>query len=93
MNYDFSLLQKYSIKHTKNIKGKRIMKDTTTLLKNIYDKKEKLNRKFKKIIQQGGCKKQITTVESDINEIENLYKNIKNLMFLNKGIIEIYSNE
>jgi len=92
MNYDFSLLKKYKIKPTKVIKGKRVMKNTSTLLKNVYDKKEKLVRKCKKIIQNGGSKKQIEKIETEITEIENLHGNLKNLLFLNNGIIEIFSN-
>lgn len=89
MNYDFSLLKKYKIKPTKNKNGKIVMKDTRVLLKNVYDKKEKLKRKFKKF-QTGGS--QYNRLESELTEIENLHKNIKNILFLNQGIIEIYSN-
>lgn len=92
MNYDFSLLKKYKIKPTKVIRGKRVMKDTSVLLKNVYDKKEKLVRKFKQIIQTGGSKKKIDKIESEITEIEQLHGNLKNLLFLNNGIIEIFSN-
>ena len=56
MNYDFNLLQKYKIKPTRIIKGRRIMKDTYTLLKNVYVKKKKLQKKCNKIIHQGDQK-------------------------------------
>jgi hypothetical protein len=97
MDYNFEVLKKFNINPTKVTKGKRIMKDTRTLLKNVYVKKEKLIRKYKKIkkntkikdIKGGSNTKQI---ESDISEIEILHKNLKNLMFLSNGIIEVYSN-
>ena len=92
MNYDFNLLQKYKIKPTRIIKGRRIMKDTSTLLKNVYVKKEKLQKKCNKMIHQGGSKNKINIVETELSEIENLHIKLKNLLFLNNGIIEIYSN-
>ncbi|ADO67411.1 hypothetical protein crov377 [Cafeteria roenbergensis virus] len=92
MNYNFNLLKKYKIKPTKIIKGKRVMKDTSTLLKNIYNKKERLVRKCKKIIQMGGSNKSISKLETEISEIEVLHGKLKNLLFLNNGIIEVFSN-
>lgn len=92
MDYDFNLLKKYNIKPTKIIKGKRIMKDTKTLLKDVYKKKNRLVRKCKKIIQSGGSKEKISKIETEISEIDSLHKNLKNLVFLSNGIIEIYKN-
>lgn len=92
MDYDFTLFKKYKIRPTKIIKGKRIMKNTRTLLKDVYKKKNKLVRKCKKIIQSGGSNSKITKIETEISEIESLHKNLKNLVFLSNGIIEIYSN-
>lgn len=92
MDYDFNLFNKYKIKPTKIIKGRRKMKNTQTLLKDIYNKKIKLIRKCKKIIQNGGSKNKIDKIETEISEIETLHKNIKNLLILNTGIIETYSN-
>lgn len=94
MEYDFNVLKKFKINPTKIKKGKIIMKDTRTLLKNVYDKKEKLVRKCKKIKQEGGTIKnnQVDIIESELTEIENLHRNLKRLMFLSNGIIEIYTN-
>lgn len=92
MNYDFNIFKKYKIKTTKLIKGKRIMKDSTTLLKNVYNKKEKLKRKGKMVLQNGGSKKKIEKINTEISEIENLHSNLKTLVLFNQGIIEVYSN-
>ena len=92
MDYNFDKLKKFKIKPTRVYKGKRIMKDTRTLLKNVYNKKEKLNRKYKKIKQTGGSAQNISKIESDLTEIEILHRNLKNLMFLTNGIIEVYNN-
>ena len=95
MDYNFDMLKKFKINPTKIKKGKTIMKDTRTLLKNVYNKKEKLIRKFKKIKisnQKGGSNTPTNRIETEITEIENLHKNLKNLMFLSNGIIEVFSN-
>ena len=91
MDYDFSLLKKFKIKPTKTRNGKKVMKDTRTLLKNVYNKKSRLVRKFKKIPQVGGTRKD--DIETDIDEISNLHKNLKKLIFLNNTVIDIYSNK
>lgn len=95
MEYDFNILKKFKINPTKIKKGKIIMKDTRTLLKNVFDKKEKLVRKCKKIKQDGGGKEsenKINIIESELTEIQNLHNNLKKLMFLNNGIIEVFRN-
>ena len=92
MEYDFSKLKDFKIKPTFKKKGKLIMKDSRTLLKDIYNKKMRLERKCKLIIQKGGNNKKITEIETEIEEIKKIHNNLKNLVFLNNGIIEIYRN-
>lgn len=94
MEYNFNIFKKFKINPTKIKKGNIIMKDTRVLLKNVYDKKKTLVRKCFKIKQTGGTIKnnKIKHIETELNEIELLHKNLKKLMFLNNGIIEFYSN-
>lgn len=94
MNYQIYTLKKFNIKPTKKFKGKIIMKNTRTLLKNVYNKKEILIRKFKKIKQSNFSseKSKINQIESDISEIEQLHTQLKKSMSFNNGIIEIYFN-
>ena len=92
MEYDFSKLKDFKIKPTFKKKGKLMMKDSRTLLKDLYNKKIKLERKIKLIIQKGGNNKKVTEIETEIEEIKKIHNNLRNLVFLNNGIIEIYRN-
>lgn len=92
MEYNFSKLKVFNINPKVKKQGKLVMKDSRILLKNIYDKKVKLERKCKLIIQKGGSEKMKSDIETELTEINKLHNNFKKLVFLNNGIIEIYSN-
>ena len=47
MEYDFSKLKDFKIKPTFKKKGKLMIKDSRTLLKDVYNKKMRLERKCK----------------------------------------------
>lgn len=83
------ILKKFKINPYKKVKGKRILKDYHILLKNIYNKKVKLERKYNKIRQLGGYNKE---VETQISEISELHQKVKNLSLESDGFITVFKN-
>jgi len=81
--------KKFKINPYKKFKGKRILKDYHTLLKNIYSKRKKLERKYQKIKQSGGSKEE---VETQLSEISILHDKVKNLSLKEDGFIEFFKN-
>jgi uncharacterized protein YegJ (DUF2314 family) len=83
-------LEKFKINPYKKSHGIRILKDSFTLLKNVYDKKTKLERKYIKLSQKGGKDK--TKLETELTEISTFHEKLKELSFFNSDIIDVFSN-
>jgi len=83
-------LEKFKINPYKKSHGVRILKDPFTLLKNVYDKKIKLERKYIKVKQTGG--KNTNKLETELTEISTFHEKLKELSFFNSDVIEIFSN-